>query len=76
MKRCEKKAVDGYDEIPKTVSISYGTVVFREARIIERWETWCGEILPVVGSDTFDRGEPLPGVECEECRKAKAAADE
>ena len=76
MKRCQMKTLVGYEEIPKKVLVSYGKVVFRDARKIERWKTWCGDIVPVVSSDLFDEGESLPGVECEECRKAKAAADE
>ena len=43
---------------------------------VEYEDMWCGKKrVQICGEMLLDEGDPLPGVECEECRKAKAAAD-
>ena len=76
MKMCERKAIVGHEEILPGVSVSFRRVVLRGAVRIPVWETWCGDRVPVSGSWELDEGDSLPpgAVECEECRKAKAAA--
>ena len=74
MKRCVMKTLVGHEETRAGISVSYGDFVFRDAVRIPLWETWCGDRVSVSGSWQIDEGDPLPGVECEECRKAKAAA--
>ena len=73
-KFCQKRAIVGYEEIKTGMEVSEGQWVFREAKLVPVWETWCGVKVAVSGSMEIDEGEPLPGVACEECRKAKAAA--
>ena len=73
-KRCQLKTRVGHGETLPGVSVSRGRWVFRDAVRVARWETWCGDRVEVSGSWPIDEGDPLPGVECEECRKAKAAA--
>ena len=75
MKRCQRKADGDPIEVAARVIVSEGQWVFREKKVVPVWETWCGESVPVSSSMTIGEGDPLPGVECEDCRKAKAAAD-